>query len=709
MAENYNNAHPPGILNRIVNFVGDAIILFALFIIPLALHPDVYHPYMTPKFLALGWLMLPLMAILALHIFLGKRAEKPASPLFLFALCLWLLINIISSIYAQNPTLAMEQTAFPAASAVFAWWAYRRAGSIRLLSAISNVLAAAVVINALYGFAQYWQYDFLVLEEPGKPVGFIGNTNMTAQFLIAVLPLVAVFTLQGSMRTLNGAALLFGVLQILLLKSRGGIIGFCAGFFFMICAWHYISARKKNGAAISLIRFDRKTVLVLILGIFITSGTFLILDHGQIINEMMSSFSTSPESNRYRILAWKASLRLAARQPLIGVGPGHYRFYHPLYVDAEFWKLNDAFGRLRLLQAHNDYINILCETGAAGLLAYLAICFLLARGFVRMMKNDGMSDETKFRIAAIAACLFSTSVQSFVDFNLYNPVSGFLFWLTAGLLAGAHLREDGEKTPPLITRMTVSIILLIFLAGLLLAGAPRLKSVWRNEKILRNAETAFAAGKYDESAHWAAAVLDDDPISIDAAAFQADALRNIPGRETEAVRAYLQWAELEPNYVPIFNRLGQSYFNMGRLVEAKESFERALSINPCSVPDLLNLGNMALGDKKYEEAVQYYQRAAEVGGDLLKQNEAQFGIALYMTGRHREAIPRLVAGVAFMPEKSAALLELLGDSYAAIGAGEEAADAWRMALILGAPATVRQKRDGIKKELTSKEKAAKTQ
>ncbi len=44
MAENYNNAHPPGILNRIVNFVGDAIILFALFIIPLALHPDVYHP-----------------------------------------------------------------------------------------------------------------------------------------------------------------------------------------------------------------------------------------------------------------------------------------------------------------------------------------------------------------------------------------------------------------------------------------------------------------------------------------------------------------------------------------------------------------------------------------------------------------------------------------------------------------------------------------
>lgn len=708
MPENSINM-PASLFNRLINFFGDAILLLALFIIPLALHPHVYHPYMTPKFLALGWLTLPLMAILALHILAEKRADKTASPLFLYALCLWLLINIISSIFAKNPTLAIEQTAFPMASAVFAWWAYRRAGSLRLLSAVSSVLAAAVVLNALYGFAQYWQYDFLVLEEPGKPVGFIGNANMTAQFLIAVLPLVAVFTLQGSMRTLNGAALLFGVLQILLLKSRGGIMGFCAGFFFMICAWQYISSRKKNETRISLIRFDRKTIIVLILGILITSGTFLALDHGQIVSELATSFSASPESNRYRILAWKASLRLAAARPLIGVGPGHYRFYHPLYASPEFWKLNDAFGRIRLLQAHNDYINILCETGAAGLLAFLAILFLLVFGFVRLMRNEGISDEAKVRFAAIAACLFSTGVQSLVDFNLYNPVSGFLFWFTAGLLAGARPRNDGAKTSPLIARMAVSAGLFIFLAGLLVAGAPRLKSVWHNEKKLRAAETAFAAGRYDEAAHWAAVVLDDDPISIDAAAFQADALRNISGREAEAVRAYLQWAELEPNYVPIFNRLGQSYFNMGKLIEAKEAFERALAINPCSVPDLLNLGNMALGHKKYEEAVQYYQRAADIGGDLLKQNEAQFGIALYMTGRYREAIPRIETGVAYMPEKSAALLELLGDCYAATGGREEAADSWRMALIFGAPASVWQKLDKVKMEQPSTEGAEKSQ
>ena len=101
------------------------------------------------------------------------------------------------------------------------------------------------------------------------------------------------------------------------------------------------------------------------------------------------------------------------------------------------------------------------------------------------------------------------------------------------------------------------------------------------------------------------------------------------------------------------------------------------------MPDLLNLGNLALGDQHYEEAVGFYERAEAVGSELTRQNQAQFGIALLKIGRAREAIPRLEAGLATMPDQSPLLLEFLGDAYATADETEKAAEAYTRALLFG--------------------------
>jgi len=677
--------------------IGDFLLLAALFLIPIAIDTSMFRPYSDLKYLILGMLTTLLLPVLAFHILLVPAGRSGVvSRAFPVTLALWVCVYVLSALLSTRRDYALAQCAFPFACAIFAVWAFLRAPHSRLLEFAAYVLAIAALFNAIYGFAQYMGHDFLVLEEPGKPVGFIGNANMTAQFLILILPLFFAFAWNGPARLLFLIAIPCVLLHLLLLKSRGGIVGGAGGIILFAVGIRYIISRRPDGSKVRLIRFNRATILVLVIGTIVTAGTFLILDRGELITEVGSVFSASPESNRYRLLAWEASLRLAAAHPVLGVGPGHFRFFHPIYASAEFWRLNDTYGRIRLLQAHNDYINILCELGLAGLVLFLGIIVLLARGAGRLLRSASCDEVLRIQALGLTAGLFSALLQSLFDFGLYNPVSGLIFWVTAGFLAGMCTTETGPAgARSKWVRFAVGGFLLIVSIAAFVIIPVRIIAAWQGEKMMRWAELNFSAGRYERASQWASAALKCQPGDIDAVAILADSLRNIKGREAEAAAAYLQWSTLEPNYIPIFNRLGDCYFSLGKNEKAREAFMKALSINPYSAPDLLNLGNLALVDKKYGEAVEYYEKAGVTASELVRQNEAQFGIALFRLGRYKEAIPHLEAGIAFIPEKSAFLLELLGDAHVAIGEHAAAAEVYRRALLLGAKANVREK---LKKE-----------
>jgi hypothetical protein len=121
------------------------------------------------------------------------------------------------------------------------------------LKVVAYVLAIAALFNAIYGFAQYMGHDFLILEEPGKPVGFIGNANMTAQFLILILPLFFAFAWNGPARPLFLIVIPCVLLHLLLLNSRGGIIGGAGGIVLFAVGIHRILSRRPAGSGVRLI------------------------------------------------------------------------------------------------------------------------------------------------------------------------------------------------------------------------------------------------------------------------------------------------------------------------------------------------------------------------------------------------------------------------------------------------------------------------
>lgn len=657
--------------------LGDLIFLAAIPLVSLTIHPGLYHAYSAPKYAflaAFSMLLLPVTGFMLLVS--SRRFSIPvAYALLLFA---WIIINFISAFSSTNLKIAITEAGFFAGCAVFSLRASEYHRRERLFSATAIIISLVVIISAIYGFLQYTGRDILNLESPDIPVSFFGNPNFAAQYLVAALPLLAAFCWSGPFRILFISSFCVGTIHLFLLKSRGGIIAGAAGFLFFIIAFMWMKRKSVEIPGFRLIRLNSKNIIILVIGMILLFGTYLYLDQGETVTDLYSSFSAGPETNRYRLLAWKSGLEMAMDHPLIGVGPGHYRFYHPFYSTGEFWRLKGVFGRIRHIRAHNDYLNILAETGIMGFAAFVAIISYL---FVRIIRaaRISSSEEPGFRrklwICGLGGGIFATLVQSLVDFNLYNTSSGFLFWIMAGFLAaltGSGISSTNGN--PFYRKISGILIILLSVIALIFVP-PELVHKLRAELLLRRANVAFQNQNFSSAAKFASDALKEDNNNIDALAIMADSFRNIPGRSLEAVKAYQYWSNLEPGYPPVYNRMGEALYKAGEKNQARMAFRKALDINPVSVPALLNLGNLHLGNGNVLEALKYYRRADEIGGELVKQNEAQYGIALAEAGRYSEAVSHLEAGLSVLPEKAPLILKYLARTYRALGEDVKADEA----------------------------------
>jgi len=107
-----------------------------------------------------------------------------------------------------------------------------------------------------------------------------------------------------------------------------------------------------------------------------------------------------------RLAFWQAALDMWRDHPWLGVGLGNYAAAYTAYSLPKW--------RMALGHAHNYYLNIACETGLVGLLAYL---FLWAAAFVQVGQAIRKSGDLFARCLAVGALgmLVHVSVHNTVD------------------------------------------------------------------------------------------------------------------------------------------------------------------------------------------------------------------------------------------------------------------------------------------------------
>jgi tetratricopeptide (TPR) repeat protein len=80
-------------------------------------------------------------------------------------------------------------------------------------------------------------------------------------------------------------------------------------------------------------------------------------------------------------------------------------------------------------------------------------------------------------------------------------------------------------------------------------------------------------------------------------------------RTDDAIRRYRIAGTLQPDYLAVPVNLGNIYLQINRIEEAKENFTRALGINKNCAAALYGLGQVALSQKNYAEAIDKFEAA----------------------------------------------------------------------------------------------------
>lgn len=137
-------------------------------------------------------------------------------------------------------------------------------------------------------------------------------------------------------------------------------------------------------------------------------------------------------SGSRRVAIWKYSFEMGMEHPLLGHGTGVFKQAFSISKGADYAQVSNR----ALDMAHNDYLQIFCESGLIGLAAYLGY---LATTFFRAVK--AAVKNTNVLVLMIAAMCYL--VQIFFSFNIVIVVP--VFWVIMGLLENETVKSKKAK------------------------------------------------------------------------------------------------------------------------------------------------------------------------------------------------------------------------------------------------------------------------
>jgi protein O-GlcNAc transferase len=212
------------------------------------------------------------------------------------------------------------------------------------------------------------------------------------------------------------------------------------------------------------------------------------------------------------------------------------------------------------------------------------------------------------------------------------------------------------------------------------------------------ARVEFRQGEFPQAFDDLQKALVADPKNVDALYYLALTTRELSQRESERLFA------LAPDSDLVHRLLGEAAVTADNKDEAEEEFQKALKLNPRSVPVLTELAELKRSQLKFDEAIAYYTQAAQFDPsnydiahgmgvcytytqdfpraiEWLQKAVAldpdsvgsrfALGKALFQNGQFDAAIPELKASLRLMPGLWEAYF-LLGRAYTKLGRREEA-------------------------------------
>ena len=150
-----------------------------------------------------------------------------------------------------------------------------------------------------------------------------------------------------------------------------------------------------------------------------------------------------PTKLELRVSIWRHSIEAIKRNPVFGSGLGTYREVIQTFLAWDF-----PLARLNcyVTHAHNEYLELISDTGILGFVLFMASVVLFIVAVVRKFVKRRSQLARAFGYSGLAVML-AMGIHSLVDFSLRIPANGFLFAAICSITYfGLHCHKDGSRS-----------------------------------------------------------------------------------------------------------------------------------------------------------------------------------------------------------------------------------------------------------------------
>lgn len=327
--------------------------------------------------------------------------------------------------------------------------------------------------------------------------------------------------------------------SLVLSLSRAGIVSFFVALILI-------------GTTLLIGRATKRWIMLpgALIGALLVSLTWFGL--GPLIDRYQSLFHLSEDPSMMgRVQVWEDTTRLVSDHPLTGAGLGSFGAAYPAYKTSE--------EQLFYEHAHNDYIQLLAETGwigfgtAMGILG-IFIGFMIMGGFRR--KNP----SARAMLMGIMAGIVALLIHGMNDFNFHIPSNAVLFAVLLGLAWNLSWPErEGTASRPVSGRMRPAFASVGFvLTGLLFFQSA---AAFAGDRQFRLGTALEEDGAYEPAG--------------------------------ESYQKALRWQSRHPQYHFAMGRIYERQYQAGvdgSIDKARSEMERAVSLAPTLAEPRLHLG-----------------------------------------------------------------------------------------------------------------------
>lgn len=186
-----------------------------------------------------------------------------------------------------------------------------------------------------------------------------------------------------------------------------------------------------------------------VVAVMLAGVAFLLVPTSEVLRSLPEAWhpNVTAALNDPRVIAAQIALRMFFASPLLGTGIDSYQDVFARFHSSDY----------TLFYAHNDYAQLLAETGAAGIATIGLMAYVLGKRLLTFY----FQAKAEYRVlnAGPWACLAGIAVHSAFDWNLHIPANAFLACVVGGLCASSvppavpgWLRGLAERIPEIACR-----------------------------------------------------------------------------------------------------------------------------------------------------------------------------------------------------------------------------------------------------------------